>query len=380
MTFNCLGQSVCENGAQCFQDTPNCPQRSMCVCSPCFYGTRCQFSTSGFGLSLDAILGYHILPHVKIIHQPYLVQISAALSIIFVIGGVINGILAIITFRKKNVREVGCGLYLLGSSITTLLTMTVFGLKFWILILAQIGLIMNRSFLSFQCHSIDFLLRICLNMDQWLNAFVAIERAYTTIKGTRFNKAKSKQAAKLVIGILLIFTIGTTIHDPVYRRLIEEESDDEKRIWCIVTYPSSIQTFDSIMLTFHVCVPFIINLISAVILLTKKSHQQSNLQAHRRFQQVLREQFRQHRHLFISPVVLVILTLPRLIISFASKCMRSARDSWPFLIGYFISFIPPMLTFIVFILPSTFYMKTLKSSLIRYRTKVQRPFKLISER
>ena len=81
-------------------------------------------------------------------------------------------------------------------------------------------------------------------MDQWLNACVAIERAITIIKGTSFDKKKSKQTAKFVIIILLIIIIGTSIHDPIYRHLIDEENYDDdnvKRIWCIVTYPSSLQ-------------------------------------------------------------------------------------------------------------------------------------------
>jgi hypothetical protein len=94
------------------------------------------------------------------------------------------------TFKNKIVREVGCGLYLLGSSITILLTMIMFELKFLILLLAQMTIISNKSFLSFQCYSIDFILRVCLNMDQWLNACVASERAITVIKGTRFVKKK----------------------------------------------------------------------------------------------------------------------------------------------------------------------------------------------
>jgi hypothetical protein len=81
MSFDCLGQSECENNGQCLQDrsvkseckrdTPcfedrlECLTRPICMCKPCFYGTRCQFSTSGFGLSLDAILGYHILQDVN---------------------------------------------------------------------------------------------------------------------------------------------------------------------------------------------------------------------------------------------------------------------------------------------------------------------------
>ncbi|CAF1047754.1 unnamed protein product [Rotaria sordida] len=113
MKSDCLGRSGCENGAQCFQDSSTCAQTSICVCPACFYGVRCQFSTSGFGLSLDAILGYHILPHHSILHQPYPVQISAALTVIMVITGLINGVLTLITFRSKKLREAGCGMPLI---------------------------------------------------------------------------------------------------------------------------------------------------------------------------------------------------------------------------------------------------------------------------
>jgi hypothetical protein len=379
MTFDCIGQSECENGAQCFQDHLTCPYRSMCMCPSCFYGARCQFSTSGFGLSLDAILGYHILPHISIIHQSSIVQFSLAFTIIFVVAGLINGIFCLITFKNKIVREVGCGLYLLSSSIIVLLTIMMFGLKFFILLLAQMTIISNRSFLSFQCHSIDFILRVCLSMDQWLSACVAVERAITAIKGLGFVKKKSRQAAKLVIVILLIVIVGTCIHDPIYRRLINEENedDDQKRIWCIVTYPSSLQIYNYIIHIVHFFGPFMINLISPVILIIKTSHHQSNVHQERTYKEILHGQFREHRHLLTAPIVLVILALPRLIITFVSKCMNSTGDAWLFLVGYFISFIPSMLTFIVFISPSKFYRKEFHKSITQYRTIIQRRLHLI---
>ncbi len=93
-------------------------------------GRRCQFTANRFGLSLDAILGYHILPNIKIIHQTLIVKFSLTLTAIFILIGFINGILTLITFKNKTIREVGCGLYLLGSSITSSLIMIMFGLKF----------------------------------------------------------------------------------------------------------------------------------------------------------------------------------------------------------------------------------------------------------
>jgi hypothetical protein len=221
-------------------------------------------------------------------------------------------------------------------------------------------------------------------MDQWLNACVAMERAITTIKGTRFDKRKSKRAAKFVIIILLIINAATFIHDPIFRRLIDEDSnndsddDNPKRTWCIATYSNSLQIYNYIIHILHFLGPFLINLISAIILITNQSRQQAKLHKQQSYRKIVREQFQQHRHLLTAPIVLVILALPRLIITFVSKCMRSSGDVWIFLVGYFISFIPPMLTFVVFVLTSKFYKKEFHESVAQFRTNIQRRLHMIS--
>jgi len=380
MTFDCFGQNECENGGQCLQDKPDCPTRSICICPPCYYGRRCQFSTTGFGLSLDAILGYHITPNLSLTQQSFIIKLSLALTIIFIVIGFINGILSLITFKNKIVLEVGSGLYLLGSSITTLFIMIIFGLKFFILLLAQMSIISNRTFLQVQCHLIDFLLRICLCMDQWLNACVALERAFTTTKGPSFVKSKSKCAAKFVIMFLVIVITGTCIHDSIYRHLIDEDNDTDniKRTWCIVNYSPSLEVYNYIIHIFHFIGPFLINLVSTIILITNKSRQQSRVHPQRTYQEILREQFLKQKHLIISPIILIILAFPRLIIIFVSKCMKSADNVWLYLVGYFISFIPPMLTFIVFIVPSKFFRKQLCSRVRQYQRAIQQHLQLTS--
>ncbi|CAF4110326.1 unnamed protein product [Adineta steineri] len=374
MTFNCFRESECENSGQCFQDSRDCPKTSVCICSQCFYGKRCQLSTTRFGLSLDAIIGQHILPNINLIHQPLIAQVTLALTVIFIIAGFIDGILTFITFKNRITREVGCGIYLLVSSITTLLTMIMFGLKFFILLIAQMTNITNRSFLQIQCVSLDFLLHIGLYMDQWLSVCVAVERCVTTIQGTRFNKKKSAKTAKKAIPILLIIIIGTNIHDPIHRRLIIEENNDDdndKRIWCTTNYSSRVRVYNSIITTFYFFAPFIINFIAAIILIVKKSRQQSNVHVNRNYRDILKENFREHKNLLTAPIVLVILAIPRLIISYVSKCLTSMDNPWLYLAGYFISFIPPILTFIVFVLPSKFYKTQCRKAIVHYRTKMQ---------
>ncbi|CAF1065274.1 unnamed protein product [Adineta steineri] len=375
--FDCFGQSNCQNEAKCLQDRSECPQTSTCVCLPCFYGTLCQFSAHGFGLSLDDILGYQIQPHITIKYQPFVIQFSIILTMIITIIGLVNSILSFMTFNNKEIYQIGCGIYLLSISIIILFTMILFALKFWILLIAQMTYITNDIFLKIQCISIDFLLRIGINMDRWLSACVAIERVIAVIKGTSFDKNQSKKMAKFIIFILFIFNISTNIHDPIHRRLIEN-NDNEKRIWCIVTYSSALRTYNTIMNLCHFFIPFIINLISGPLIIVVTTRQRKIIRIQESYRTILKKQIQEHRHLLISSISLIILAIPHLIISFVSGCMSSINDPWLFLIGYFISFIPSILTFSVFIFPSTSYKQHFSKTYERYKRTIRRRLHFVS--
>ncbi|CAF1277889.1 unnamed protein product [Adineta steineri] len=206
MKYDCLGENECMNDCQCFLIGSKCTKKATCLCPSCSFGGRCQFTASRFSLSLDNILGYHIQPTSSLINQS---------NVIFIIIGLINGIFTMITFKNGKLRKVGCSLYLLGSSITTLIIIVLFALKFWILIFAQMSQISNRSFLNIQCLLLDYLLRIFIHMDQWLNACVACEKAITVIKGASFKKKKSIKVAKFTVILLVVFNIFTIIHEPL---------------------------------------------------------------------------------------------------------------------------------------------------------------------
>jgi hypothetical protein len=114
-------QWLCNNTYTRCNDLWNCLNREDEVdCDPspplnCSSNEYICISPRANQLQLDAILGYHMQSNVRIIQQ-----MSMALVIIFIIVGFINGILSMITFKKKSIWEVECGWYLLGSSITTL--------------------------------------------------------------------------------------------------------------------------------------------------------------------------------------------------------------------------------------------------------------------
>jgi hypothetical protein len=352
---DCQGFNYCQNDGQCFHNNETCPTKFSCICQDCYYGSQCQFSTKGFIISLDSILAYHIKPNLSINEQPLIIKISIGIMTIIFILGFVNGLLSFITFRRKKSREVGTGYYLLFSSIISIFIIIVLLFKFCELILSQMSLITNRSFLNINCILVDVCLRILLALSEWLNACVATERMINVIKGTGFDKKQSRKISKWIILIVFIFLILTHIHDPIHRKLIDDIDIDEKRIWCFIKYSSSINIYNSFLTLFNFLIPFSINIISSIWIILSRTRTRGIIQTDRTFQQHLYHQIKEHRHILIAPFVLILLNLPRLIISFVNGCMKSSREPWLYLCGYFLSFIPSILTFIIFILPSKKY-------------------------
>ena len=60
------------------------------------------------------------------------------------------------------------------------------------------------------------------------------------------------------------------------------------------------------------------------------------------------------------------LALSQVIFAFTLDCIKSARESVTlYLIGYFSAFVPPVLLFIVFFVPSDVYTKEFKKAIRR---------------
>jgi hypothetical protein len=367
--YTCQKYGDCQNEGECLMDRLNCPYSIFCVCTDCFYGSKCQFTTKGSGLTLDAILGYQIRPHLSVNRQPFIVKLSIGLTVIMFVIGLVNSIFSIITFRKEKQAESGCRQYLLATSIGSFCTTIIFSMKLLILVLSQMSLITNMTVLHVFCKSIDFCLRLGPIIIDWMNASVALDRLFTVMMGVRFNKKKSKRSVRwVIIGIVLI-SACSILHDPIHEKVIYDQ--EEERRWCLVQYSSSLKIYNSIINIIHFVIPFVINLLTGIIIIIVAARRRFKARQKPTYREALNEQFHQHKHLIISSIILVVLSTPRLVISFISGCMKSARDPSFYLAGYFISFIPPSLTFLVFVVPSELYRKDFYVAIKRFRINIR---------
>jgi hypothetical protein len=79
---------------------------------------------------------------------------------------------------------------------------------------------------------------------------------------------------------------------------------------------------------------------------------------------------RQYSHILVSPAILAILALLHLGITFSMDCKKSSRRFWFHLLGYFISFIPSVLVFIIFVAPSKIYRAAFHIASKRLRRRI----------
>jgi hypothetical protein len=311
------------------------------------------------------------------------------------VAGLINSVLSFLTFRSQDLQKIGCGMYLLASSITSLVTVSMFTFKFWFVVLTQINVSTSLSVLRGGCVSIEPILKLFLYSDGWLNACVAVERAVLVFKGVNFDKKKSQHFARRIIVILPFCIISTLVHELVYRKLFEyqtgtdeidvdktvgnnkyvkntNEGTTERYVWCITRYSSSIQDYNTAILFFHLVAPFITNLFSALFIIFGAARQRSVARTDHTFREHIREQLSEHKQLIVSPLVLLVLSIPRLIISLLPGCVKTSENLWLYLSAYFISFTPSMLIFLIFVVPSDLYMKTFKESFSSGRQRNRR--------
>jgi hypothetical protein len=250
-----------------------------------------------------------------------------------------------------------------------------FTIKFWFLFLSHQNLFNARGqqfILDANCLCIEPLLKMFLYMDNWLNACVALERTVSVFQGITFNKNKSKLIAKCVS--ILLTVIISCLFIPQLLNLHVYDDKTEERQWCVVTYSPRLQMFSSTVIFVHYFGPLFINIFSALFIIISTTRRRAATQTNRTVWVHLKSNLRHFKHLLISQIIIIILTLPHLIISIILDCNKSSHLFWFYLIGYFLSFIPAAFIFIIFVLPSPLYKQEFKQLIgyIRRRLDILR--------
>lgn len=186
----------------CIQNYRQCPTESFCLCPMCTFGTYCQFSIKNYSLSLDALFGPYIDRSLSITNLFFI------LNLLIISFGIISNSLSILTFIRLDTRQVGCGIYLLYSSILSNAALIVFSIK--IISLTKLSSSIIPSYIS--CLLLEFSLKYFPECATWLNVCVSIERLMNILLSSKFNRTKSRVIAHWLVWIILLVNILISVN------------------------------------------------------------------------------------------------------------------------------------------------------------------------
>lgn len=365
--LGCYAPDLCSNGGRCLQDHPRCPSTRICVCPDCFFGDRCQYYAKGLGATLDEILGYEIQFRTAVLRQPVSVQLALFVTVTMCLLGLASGLCSILTFSRPKPQEVGCGLYLWASSISSLCAVILFTVKLLFLYVSYQDVRGKERIVRLNCLGVEPALKLIIQVDHWYNACVAIERSISVYHGIQFNKKRSKQVARYVIGTIPLAII--LICMPQLLQLHVFYDTDEERHWCVINYRPWLHIHSSVVIFFHYFAPLLVNISSALFIIIATARQRSSTHGDKPISEHLTTKLKKYKHLLLSPLIIVLLTLPHLIISILLDCKKSSTRFWFYLTGYLLSILPAVLVFVIFAAPSPLYKDEFRAMLADGRRK-----------
>lgn len=372
----------CSNRGKCVQNHGKCPTNSLCLCEPCSYGSICQFTTNGYAMSLDAILGSHIVenPPTSIFRHTDVIRNSVVILAFTITIGILLNLIAIGTFIQKRTRQIASGWYLLVSSILGLFTMITLIFKITFLIYIPQG--------NLSCSLIEFLLKWWPTSSDWFHACVAIERALAVIQQAQYSNRRSLRRVKWIVPALSLGFVLIYSPELIYRRIIIDPQD--QRIWCAFNIDNSRKQWQrlyNISDLIMFIIPLVINFITSIIIIMGTLHfkeraiQRVNVKRNQIHPQPIpnvnysvrstfrllqlrnrlgpiKKQIIKYKHILIAPVLLGIFSTSRVVMAFTFVCTKLDQQPYFTLFAYLVGFYPSMAILFAFILPSKEYRAT----------------------
>ena len=370
--------SNCLSGGRCLQGDRGRSNDFLCVCPACYSGRYCQFSSTSFTFNLDQLFYTDLNSPGRKATMSLLIAFPL-LGFFFALP---NNLFSFVTLRRRACLRNGAGHYLLCLSVMNQITL---GLLTSGLIHLSLRASMSQSNPLIQnlfCKLFNYLLTCCIRLTDWMASFVALERVYTT----RFlNKRWLKQpwVARRLLALIFTIVFFSSADELAFLQSFSDVGEERGEM-CVVTFPMANRSLWIFIHQFvfgtHLLIPVLINIyctytITSIVVKSKmklRRRNSANADEIRDRRDVLRDVLNENKELIARPAVTLVpsifslFTLPLFIIGFSLQCQNLEKNPLRYLliVFYFITFIPQMITFILYIYPSSFYWKEWQATTI----------------
>lgn len=230
------------------------------------------------------------------------------------------------------------------------------------------------------CLCLEYLLRLLPPLFDWFIVCISIERAYivmTNVQFTQLIRPARIRSTRCIIALIYLFNIVSTLHRPFHFALVGEpirHSDRVRHPWCILHFHSNRwNIYEKFINIFHLLTPLLLNSISIVSFLFYKIRFQltssTTKTSKKQFCAILRYQLLKYKSVVISTLLIVILEMPRCLVTFFYACIIH-RWHRPILLSvHLLSFLPLTALLFIYILPSPKYNQSLRALLLAWFSK-----------
>ncbi|CAF3346096.1 unnamed protein product [Rotaria sp. Silwood2] len=161
-------------------------------------------------------------------------------------------------------------------------------------------------------------------------------------------------------------------HELIYYNVVPDPKYTKNGTWCVTQYNKQVSFYNQAITIFNYIIPCLINFVSALILILVVARKRANTNQQKSYIKVFQQQLQHYKELFIPSVFIILSALPQFIISFSLACTEFLDIPWQrylVITAYFLSYLPQMTNYILFILPSVLYKTEFDRTLLGQQLK-----------
>ncbi len=181
---------------------------------------------------------------------------------------------------------------------------------------------------------------------------------------------KQPRVALCLSALILVTILGLHIHELFYYTVVQS--------LCVANYAThfAVAQYNRISVLIHYLMPFVIQIISITVLIWFAARSRAK-SATRSFSQTLKAQFKSQKELYVTPIIIILSLLPQAIFSFSFACTKldQAWQRHTLLVTYMFFYTPQILGFLLFVIPSSTYMKEFSETWIGKTQLIKRIWK-----
>ncbi|CAF2147806.1 unnamed protein product [Rotaria magnacalcarata] len=339
--MSCLSANLtCLNGGSCTGNS--------CIClNECFFGNRCEYYFNLFELSMTSAILQDTL-YAKI---GYVIAFAALATI-----GLVNNILALITFMREPIRITACGTYLI--------IYCSFNIVLMLLIYTDIISFFDYNKDTYRQWDCFYLPYFCLTFDYiyiWMSVAIIIEKLL--MQCLNFPMFGSRLRA-VIISFLIIIVIALSNIPEIKVRNLSQTLTNQTVCSYNVLNSHAWYRAQYILSYSHIIIPCVAHVIAMISILTTIVRRKIYIRGYTRSVKLYRvwlEQLYINRDFFISPLAIIIFILPHAIIHFIllPQCVKDngmvqvrLHSSVVLLLH-----VPAALPFAIYVYPNRIYFK-----------------------